>query len=98
MQCRFVKEFIVRSSRLSSAILATKSRPPLEYLREASLDEHAEGAEELAGMKNLPALGLRFEQWRANDDFAQVIDAIGPWRAMPGYRESLKRLVELVNR
>ncbi len=55
------------------------------------LDERAEDAEELAGMKNLAALVFRFEQCRTREDFELVIDAIGQWRATPEYRESLKR-------
>ncbi len=68
-------------------------RPQMRYFL---LDEHAEDADELAGMKNLAALVFWFEQCRTKEDFERVIDAIGQWRATPEYGESLKRLARWV--
>ncbi len=51
---------------------------------------------DVAGMKNLAALVFRFEQCRTKEDFERMIDAIGHWRAMPEYGESLKRLAHWV--
>ncbi len=68
-------------------------RPQMRYFL---LEEHAQDADELAGMKNLAALVFRFEQCRTKEDFERVIGAIGQWRATPEYRESLMRLARWV--